>query len=83
MAVIMYRGVEASKRKLRLDHHRSKYRSAPSYGRVAGLLSAVSITFIFLHTPIHMFKLKVIIEPWQDIMISPVVQIAQLEIFFK
>jgi hypothetical protein len=51
MAVIMYRGVEASKRKLRLGHHRSKYRSAPSYGRVAGLLSAVSITFIFLHTP--------------------------------
>ena len=62
MAVIMYRGVEASKRKLRLGHHRSKYRSAPSYGRVAGLLSAVSITFIFLHTPIHIFKLKVIIE---------------------
>lgn len=62
MAVIMYRGVEASKRKLRLGHHRSKFRSAPSYGRVAGLLSAVSITFIFLHTPIHIFKLKVIIE---------------------
>jgi len=62
MAIIVYSGVEASKRKLRLGHHRSKYRSAPSYGTVTGLLSAVSVTFIVLHTPIHIFKLKVIIE---------------------
>lgn len=62
MVIILLKGMEASKRKLRLGHHRSKNRLVPSYGTVAGLLTAVSITFIFLHTPIHIFKLKVIIE---------------------
>lgn len=62
MMIILYKGVQDSKRKLRLGHHGSKYIRRPSYGTVAALLTAVSITFVFLHTPIHIFKLKVIIE---------------------
>ncbi|CAC5405568.1 OPRK1 [Mytilus coruscus] len=58
----IYKGFRTSKRRLRLGHHRRKYRSTPSYGTVTGLLTAVSITFLCLHTPIHIFKLKVIIE---------------------
>lgn len=62
LTIIFFKGIEASKRKLRLGRHRRKYRLSPAYGSVAGLLTAVSITFILLHTPIHIFKLKVIIE---------------------
>ncbi|XP_063426028.1 somatostatin receptor type 5-like [Mytilus trossulus] len=62
MFIIVYKGFRTSKRRLRLGHHRRKYRSTPSYGTVTGLLTAVSITFLCLHTPIHIFKLKVIIE---------------------
>lgn len=62
MLIIVYKGVQDSKRKLRLGHHGSKYIRRPSYGTVAALLTAVSITFVFLHTPIHIFRLKVIIE---------------------
>lgn len=71
LTVIFYKGVEASNRKLRLGRHRSKYRLSPAYGSVAGLLTAVSIIFILLHTPIHIFKLKVIIETESGIYEKP------------